>query len=135
MAKLIKRVGIVFFFFALSCLLLIGCMYAVNANESDTIVISADNKSFTANTGINVADSDTTAEEGTEENPILLNGSTCEAQAAIWNNVVNLATTSASHIYVRMENDWIAPNNGQNRFGTGAGFGEQGSIFCRIICM
>ncbi len=129
MAKLIKTVGIVFFVIAVSCLLLIGCMYAINANENDSIVVSADNKNYTTNTGVNVADSETTAEEGTEENPILLNGSTCEAQAAIWNNIVNFATTSANHIYVRMENDWIAPNNGQNRFGTGAGFGEQGSIF------
>ena len=96
MAKIIKRVGIVFFVLVISFLLILGCVFAVNSATKDK------NAEIQNNDG-NV--------QTTAANTYILSG-TCAQMAATWNTAVQYSKDNDVEVTVELNGNWIASNNG-----------------------
>ncbi len=104
MAKAIKRVGVIFLAVAIICLMAIGVLLGIsdakngfNFNES---LLDLDNK-------VNEANDIREDEIAPIDEEIFLDGTTCDAQAKIWNQAAQKAR-AGKHILVTMKEDWIA---------------------------
>ena len=104
MAKAIKRVGVIFLAVAIICLMAIGVILGIsdvknglNFNES---LLDLDNK-------VNEANDIREDEIPPIDEEIFLDGTTCDAQAKIWNQAAQKAR-AGKHILVTMKEDWIA---------------------------
>jgi len=107
MAKIIKRVGIVFFVLVISFLLLVTCCEAFNYDSN----ITNSNNNLINYNKINTVEQDKISPIVEE---ILLDGKTCTEQSIKWGLAIekSLANGGNQHILVTMYEDWIAPANG-----------------------
>ena len=79
MAKIIKRVGIVFFVLVISCLIMIGCVVAAN---------TANNNGFEKGENQSAM-----VDSSSKETPVFqeLSGATCAAMATNWDTIIHNA--------------------------------------------
>ena len=122
MAKAIKRVGVIFLAVAIICLMAIGVLLgATSAKKENANLLGSSNKI------------ENVSETSEVEIPliceeVLLDGESCEEQAAKWNEAIekSLANGGGNHILVTMENDWIAASNVDYimSFGNGVGISD-----------
>ncbi len=96
MAKIIKRVGIVFFVLVISFLLILGCVFAVNT-------VTKDKNAEIQNNEENV--------QTTAAKTYTLSG-TCAQMAATWNEAIQYSKDNAVYVDVKLNGNWIASNNG-----------------------
>ncbi len=114
MAKIISKVGRIFFPIVISILLVVGCLFAINnvaidKNDSSEILNNQNNEST-------VADSASTFE---------LSGTNTQ-MATKWSEAINYAyANKGTNVTVKLLNDWNAPTTGNHEFGTGAAFGNE----------
>ena len=114
MAKIIKRVGIVFFVLVISFLLILGCVFAVNSATKDK------NAEIQNNDG-NV--------QTTAAKTYTLSG-TCAQMAAKWNEAISYSKAQRALVQVDLHSDWTAVTDSTygTSFGTGVGF-DSGRIY------
>ena len=114
MAKIIRKVGRIFFPIVISILLVAGCLFAIN-----NVAIDKNDNSQNLNNQNSesaVADSASTFE---------LSGTNTQ-MAAKWVEAVGYSYShNKMNVNVKLMNDWIAPNTGNHDFGTGTGFGNE----------
>ena len=114
MAKIIRKVGRIFFPIVISILLVVGCLFAINnvaidKNDSSEILNNQNNEST-------VADSASTFE---------LSGTNTQ-MATKWSEAINYAySNKGTNVTVKLLNDWNAPTTGDHDFGTGSAFGSE----------
>ena len=108
MAKLIKRVGIVFFVLVVSLLLLIGCTFTLLVNDKDI-----ENESVNLSNNV----------DKTIDSDYLVSGD-FQTMQDIWNNAVQESLDKQKKIKVTLEDNWVAQNdnNYSKSFGKGIGF-------------
>ena len=123
MAKAIKRVGVIFLAVAIICLMAIGVILGVSNAKNDTTSannnLSADSDNISTTNELPIA--------GTKE----LSGTTCAAQATIWDQVISLAKANPTKaVKVKMTKNWVAQTHESFKyaFGTSSNF-EHGAIF------
>ena len=116
MAKIIKRVGIVFFVLVISLLLILGCMLAVNT--------ASENKNA------ELQNNDGNIQE-TADKSYTLSG-TCEQMAATWSEAVTYSkNNNSAPVDVILGGDWTAAQSHDEyitAFGEGTGF-NYGKIY------
>ena len=107
MAKVIRKIGIVFFVIAISILLVVGCIVATN-------VTSKQQEPLQLNTQ-NMAIEDTT---------YYLFGSS-EDMENKWNSIIKFSVETGKTIRVILQQDWVARDDElyTTTFGKGIGFG------------
>ena len=107
MAKIIKRVGIVFFVLVISFLLILGCVFAVNSATKDK------NAEIQNNEG-NVQ---TTADK-------TYNIDYYSNKESVWNEAIQYSINNKALVQVNLYTIWIAAtdSNYGTSFGTGVGF-------------
>ncbi len=114
MAKIIRKVGRIFFPIVISILLVVGCAFAIN-----NVAIDKNDNSQNLNNQNNesaVADSASTFE---------LSGTNTQ-MATKWSEAINYAySNKGTNVTVKLLNDWNAPTTGDHYFGTGSAFGNQ----------
>ena len=119
MAKIIKRVGIVFFVLVISFLLIVSLsLYSkTGINENTTLK---------TNTEINDFEQHPTIDE-----EVLLNGKNCVEQAKIWADIIT-KSLKGKHVLATLTEDWSADNNSFADDGIGFSNGsivvEKGTI-------
>ncbi len=96
MAKIIKRVGIVFFVLVISCLIMIGCVVAAN---------TANNNGFEKGENQSAM-----VDSSSKETPVFqeLSGATCAAMATNWDTIIQNAKNGNNKAYVKLMNNWTA---------------------------
>ena len=96
MAKIIKRVGIVFFVLVISCLIMIGCVVAAN---------TANNNGFEKGENQSAM-----VDSSSKETPVFqeLSGATCAAMATNWDTIIQNAKKGNNKAYVKLMNNWTA---------------------------
>ncbi len=96
MAKIIKRVGIVFFVLVISCLIMIGCVVATN---------TANNNGFEKGENQSAM-----VDSSSKETPVFqeLSGATCAAMATNWDTIIQNAKKGNNKVYVKLMNNWTA---------------------------
>ncbi len=96
MAKIIKRVGIVFFVLVISCLIMIGCVVATN---------TANNNGFEKGENQSAM-----VDSSSKETPVFqeLSGATCAAMATNWDTIIQNAKKGNNKAYVKLMNNWTA---------------------------
>ena len=116
MAKIIKRVGIVFFAVFITSLLLVCCSVTNSLQEHNNNANLDQNGNIT---DFATYESLPIAEE------ILLDGKTCQEQADKWGKAIE-KSLEGKHILVTLMADWIAESNATytTSFGTGVGLNE-----------
>ena len=132
MAKAIKRVGVIFLAVAIICLMAIGVLLgATSAKKDNANLFGSSNKIENVN-----ETSEVEIPPISEE--VLLDGTTCEEQAAKWNEAIekSLANGGNQHILVTMKEDWIAKSDEQytKSFGNSNYF-NMGRIFIPVKAM
>ncbi len=140
MAKSLKRVGIVFFAFVLSLLLVLGTMYATSAaeNNSNSIVntnsqnneIAENNVSTDYSAGNIQLPSNSKVYEAPKADIEIKLGGSFNEMSTKWSDIYSLAQKSNQTIKVVLQNDWIAEDHEtlDTYFGPGGGF-YNGSIY------
>ena len=119
MAKVIKRVGIVFFVLVISFLLILGCVFTVNVVEHDN---------FASLNSENVEQTGVADEEFVPD--FILSGTNAQIESQ-WNTIMQAASTDATRKErkIRLDSDWIATTtDASHAFGTGVGFYTGGAI-------
>ena len=129
MAKAIKRVGVIFLAVAIICLMAIGVILGIsdvknglNFNES---LLDLDNK-------VNEANDIREDEIPPIDEEIFLDGTTCDEQAKIWDDIVYKAK-KGKHILVTMKQDWIAAAHTEYTTSFGGSVGRLGYSNGRIL--
>ena len=114
MAKIIRKVGRIFFPIVISILLVAGCLFSINnmaidKNDNSQNLNNQNNEST-------VADSASTFE---------LSGTNTQ-MATKWSEAISYANANkGTNVTVKLLNDWHAPTTGNHEFGTGAAFGNE----------
>ena len=120
MAKIIKRVGIIFFVLVISCLLVVGCLFASSniALQTETLKTQSSGE---------IADSEKATDVGYTPD-VILTGTTDE-KAALWSGAIQKSFDGNNkEIKVLLESDWVAHED-TCFFGVGKGFySNSGSI-------
>ncbi len=96
MAKIIKRVGIIFFVLVISCLVIMGCVVATN---------TANNNGFEKGENQSAM-----VDSSSKETPVFqeLSGATCAAMATNWDTIIQNAKKGNNKAYVKLMNNWTA---------------------------
>ena len=96
MAKIIKKVGIIFFVLVISCLIMIGCVVATN---------TANNNGFEKGENQSAM-----VDSSSKETPVFqeLSGATCAAMATNWDTIIQNAKNGNNKAYVKLMNNWTA---------------------------
>ena len=96
MAKIIKRVGIIFFVLVISCLVIMGCVVAAN---------TANNNGFEKGENQSAM-----VDSSNKETPVFqeLSGATCAAMATNWDTIIQNAKKGNNKAYVKLMNNWTA---------------------------
>ena len=96
MAKIIKKVGIIFFVLVISCLIMIGCVVATN---------TANNNGFEKGENQSAM-----VDSSSKETPVFqeLSGATCAAMATNWDTIIQNAKNGNNKVYVKLMNNWTA---------------------------
>ncbi len=113
MAKIIKKVGIIFFVLVISCLLVVGCLFASTniALQTETLKTQSSGE---------IVDSEKTTDVGYTPD-VILTGTTDE-KAALWSGAIQKSFDGNNkEIKVLLESDWIAHED-TYFFGVGKGF-------------
>ena len=114
MAKIIRKVGRIFFPIVISILLVAGCLFAIN-----NVAIDKNDNSQNLNnqnSESTVADSASTFE---------LSGTNTQ-MATKWSEAISYANANkGTNVTVKLLNDWNAPTTGNHDFGTGSAFGSE----------
>ena len=120
MAKIIKRVGIIFFVLVISCLLVVGCLFASSniALQTETLKTQSSGE---------IADSEKATDVGYTPD-VILTGTTDE-KAALWSEAIQKSFDGNNkEIKVLLDSDWVAHED-TCFFGVGKGFySNSGSI-------
>ena len=95
MAKIIKRVGIIFFVLVISCLVIMGCVVATNTAN---------------NNGFEQGENQSAMADSSKETPVFqeLSGATCTAMATNWDTIIQNAKKGNNKVYVKLMNNWTA---------------------------
>ena len=120
MAKIIKRVGIVFLVLVISCLLVVGCLFA-------STNIALQTETFKTQSSGEIADSEKATDVGYTPD-VILTGTTDE-KAALWSEAIQKSFDGNNkEIKVLLDSDWVAHED-TCFFGVGKGFySNSGSI-------
>ena len=96
MAKIIKRVGIIFFVLVISCLVIMGCVVATN---------TANNNGFEKGENQSAM-----VDSSSKETPVFqeLSGATCAAMATNWDTIIQNAKKGNNKVYVKLMDNWTA---------------------------
>ncbi len=127
MAKIIKRVGIVFFVLVISFLLVVSC-----ATISD-IESWKDNSINNGSTELLEVNAESSQSSLMAKNSDYVLKGDCSQMADIWNAAILDSYNNRRSVKITMESDWVAAksdNDNVTEFGTGVGF-EEGKI--RVI--
>ena len=120
MAKIIKRVGIMFFVLVISCLLVVGCLFASSniALQTETLKTQSSGE---------IADSEKVTDVVYTPD-VILTGTTDE-KAALWSEAIQKSFDGNNkEIKVLLDSDWVAHED-TCFFGVGKGFySNSGSI-------
>ena len=113
MAKIIKKVGIIFFVLVISCLLVVGCLFASTniALQTETLKIQSSGE---------IVDSEKATDVGYTPD-VILTGTTDE-KATLWSGAIQKSFDGNNkEIKVLLDSDWIAHED-TYFFGVGKGF-------------
>ncbi len=106
MAKYIKRAGIVFFILVISCLLIVGSVFAVD-------MFKADNKDDISNLkGVGIANDKRAFSDYTPE--IVLEGDSTEL-VNLFEQAIQLSIQEDREVKLQLNNDWTAPYTDEDR--------------------
>ncbi len=112
MAKCIRRMGVMFFVFIISCILLVCCSLTYNLQENNN------GASLAQDTKVNTEE---TQPQATTPD-FILSGS-YDNMKTTWNQAVEYAMNNRNKVVtVRLDNDWYADDTSIHSFGTGVGF-------------
>ncbi len=118
MAKLIKRVGIVFLILVVTCLLLVSSMLVINVTENDGIVAVTGNKNNISSSDSKVGSGSPIPAIPTAEKEYILQGSNDEMHV-IWTEANQYSVDNSAKVKVTLANDWIADINNDYAIATG----------------
>ena len=113
MAKIIKKVGIIFFVLVISCLLVVGCLFASTniALQTETLKTQSSGE---------IVDSEKATDVGYTPD-VILTGTTDE-KATLWSGAIQKSFDGNNkEIKVLLESDWVAHED-TCFFGVGKGF-------------
>ena len=113
MAKIIKKVGIIFFVLVISCLLVVGCLFASTniALQTETLKTQSSGE---------IVDSEKATDVGYTPD-VILTGTTDE-KAALWSGAIQKSFDGNNkEIKVLLDSDWVAHED-TYFFGVGKGF-------------
>ncbi len=113
MAKIIKKVGIIFFVLVISCLLVVGCLFASTniALQTETLKIQSSGE---------IVDSEKATDVGYTPD-VILTGTTDE-KATLWSGAIQKSFDGNNkEIKVLLDSDWVAHED-TYFFGVGKGF-------------
>ncbi len=131
MAKLIKRVGIVFLILVVTCLLLVSSMLVINVTENNNSVVVADSKNNITtnnNAGEYTAKIPTASKEYfMQHKEDCTDQTSCTCMQDIWSEANQEGLTTGEFVKVTLMNDWIAYDDENHTFGSGrVGFSNNG---------
>ena len=113
MAKIIKKVGIIFFVLVISCLLVVGCLFASTniALQTETLKTQSSGE---------IVDSEKATDVGYTPD-VILTGTT-DKKAALWSGAIQKSFDGNNkEIKVLLDSDWVAHED-TYFFGVGKGF-------------
>ena len=133
MAKLIKRVGIVFLILVVTCLLLVSSMLVINVTENNNSVVVADSKNNITtnnNAGEYTAKIPTASKEYfMQHKEDCTDQTTCTCMQDVWSEANQEGLNTGEFVKVTLMNDWIAYDDENHSFGSSrVGFSDTGFI-------